>query len=135
MCALCGVASHIPETPLAPGPAANAADRTRFAALKNPDCRNYIGGASLSMMGDSIEHVITYWVIFQQFHSPALAGFAVGVVVAQRVGGISALTSGLSARLRDRFGGNEGERDDLTEDEKRRLLSENAAALYGVTIP
>jgi MFS family permease len=77
MCALCGVASHIPETPLAPGPAANAADRTRFAALKNPDCRNYIGGASLSMMGDSIEHVISYWVMFQQFHSPALAGFAV----------------------------------------------------------
>jgi MFS family permease len=31
----------------------------------------------MSMMGDSIEHVITYWVLFQQFHSPALAGFAV----------------------------------------------------------
>jgi MFS family permease len=29
------------------------------------------------MMGDSIEHVISYWVMFQQFHSPALAGFAV----------------------------------------------------------
>src|SRR6202171_1534455 len=77
MCALCGVASHIPETPLANDPATNVADRTRFAALKNPDCRNYIGGASLSMMGDSIEHVISYWVMFQQFHSPALAGFAV----------------------------------------------------------
>jgi MFS family permease len=74
MCALCGVASHIPETPLATVP---STDRTRFAALRNPDCRNYIGGASLSMMGDSIEHVITYWVLFQQFHSPALAGFAV----------------------------------------------------------
>ena len=73
MCALCGVASHIPETPLA----ANAPDRARFAALRNPDCRNYIVGASLSMMGDSIEHVITYWVLYQQFHSPALAGFAV----------------------------------------------------------
>ena len=31
----------------------------------------------LSMMADNIEHVITYWVLFQKFHSPALAGFAV----------------------------------------------------------
>jgi MFS family permease len=31
----------------------------------------------LSMMADQIEHVISYWVIFQLFHSPALAGFAV----------------------------------------------------------
>jgi MFS family permease len=29
------------------------------------------------MGGDSVEHVISYWVLFQQFHSPALAGFAV----------------------------------------------------------
>ncbi len=29
------------------------------------------------MVGDQIEHVISYWVIFQQFHSPSLAGFAV----------------------------------------------------------
>ena len=29
------------------------------------------------MMADNIEHVISYWVIFQLFHSPALAGFAV----------------------------------------------------------
>jgi MFS family permease len=77
MCALCGVASHVPETPTPTGQSPNVAERTRFAALRNPDCRNYIGGASLSMMGDSIEHVITYWVLFQQFHSPALAGFAV----------------------------------------------------------
>jgi len=25
------------------------------------------------MMADSIEHVISYWIIFQKFHSPALA--------------------------------------------------------------
>jgi MFS family permease len=31
----------------------------------------------MSMGGDSIEHVISYWVMYQQFHSPALAGFAV----------------------------------------------------------
>jgi len=31
----------------------------------------------LAMMADNIEHVITYWVIFQHFKSPALGGFAV----------------------------------------------------------
>lgn len=29
------------------------------------------------MMADNIEHVITYWVLWQKFHSPALAGFEV----------------------------------------------------------
>ncbi len=29
------------------------------------------------MTADNIEHVISYWVIFQKFHSPALGGFAV----------------------------------------------------------
>ncbi len=28
-------------------------------------------------MADHVEHVISYWVIFEKFHSPALAGFAV----------------------------------------------------------
>ncbi len=31
----------------------------------------------LAMMADNIEHVISYWVCFQKFHSSALAGFAV----------------------------------------------------------
>jgi MFS family permease len=31
----------------------------------------------LAMMADNIEHVISYWVMFQKFHSPALGGFAV----------------------------------------------------------
>jgi MFS family permease len=31
----------------------------------------------LAMMADNIEHVISYWVIFQKFHSPALGGFAI----------------------------------------------------------
>ena len=30
-----------------------------------------------AMMADSIEHVISYWVIFQKFNSPALGGFAI----------------------------------------------------------
>jgi MFS family permease len=29
------------------------------------------------MMADNIEHVITYWVLWQKFHSPALTGFEV----------------------------------------------------------
>ena len=29
------------------------------------------------MMADSIEHVISYWMLFQKFHSPELGGFAV----------------------------------------------------------
>jgi MFS family permease len=31
----------------------------------------------LVMLGDSIEHVISYWIIFHKFHSTALGGFAV----------------------------------------------------------
>ena len=48
-----------------------------FAALRQPRFRTYFIGASLAMMADSIEHVISYWIIFQKFQSPALAGFAV----------------------------------------------------------
>jgi MFS family permease len=31
----------------------------------------------LTMMADNVEHVISYWVCFQKFRSPALGGFAV----------------------------------------------------------
>ncbi|MHA1109118.1 MAG: MFS transporter [Alphaproteobacteria bacterium] len=48
-----------------------------FAALRHPAARLYLIGAALAMMADSIEHVISYWIIFQKFHSPALGGFAV----------------------------------------------------------
>lgn len=48
-----------------------------FAALRHPGYRFYLGGSMLAMMADSIEHVISYWMIFQKFHSPALGGFAV----------------------------------------------------------
>ncbi len=52
-------------------------DARSFAALRQPRFRTYFVGASLAMMADSIEHVISYWIIFQKFQSPALAGFAV----------------------------------------------------------
>jgi MFS family permease len=48
-----------------------------FAALHNPRYRAYFLLAAVAMMADSVEHVITYWIIFQKFESQALAGFAV----------------------------------------------------------
>jgi MFS family permease len=33
--------------------------------------------ALIGMTAESIEHVVSYWVIFEAFHSPTLAGFAV----------------------------------------------------------
>jgi MFS family permease len=35
-----------------------------------------MGGFS-TMMGDNVEHVISYWIIYQVFHSPLLAGYAI----------------------------------------------------------
>ena len=49
----------------------------RFAALHVPAYRRYFAVNLLSMTADNIEHVISYWVIFQLFRSPTLAGFAV----------------------------------------------------------
>jgi MFS family permease len=48
-----------------------------FPALRQPVFRGYFLGAASAMMADSIEHVISYWIMFQKFQSPALAGFAV----------------------------------------------------------
>ncbi len=50
---------------------------TAFAALRHPGFRSYFLLSALAMMADNIEHVISYWVIFQKFHSAALGGFAV----------------------------------------------------------
>jgi MFS family permease len=83
MCSACGIPSHVIEldepappdaqTPLSASPAVPV----KFAALRNRDCRPYLFGAGLAMMADNIEHVITYWVLWQKFHSPALVGFEV----------------------------------------------------------
>jgi MFS family permease len=61
----------------APGAGSAPAASVRFAALRHKQTRRYIGFGMLGMMGDNIEHVITYWVMWQLFHSPLLAGFAV----------------------------------------------------------
>ncbi|MBO0872340.1 MAG: MFS transporter [Pseudonocardia sp.] len=75
MCEACGVPTHVPR--LGERPAATRSAPRKFAALRNRDCRPYLFGAALAMMADNIEHVITYWVLWERFHSPALAGFEV----------------------------------------------------------
>jgi MFS family permease len=81
MCAACGVPTHVAlldpaDQPDAAAPAGGA-QPAKFAALRNRECRRYLAGGGLSMMADNIEHVITYWVIWSRFHSPALTGFEV----------------------------------------------------------
>jgi len=61
-----------PIDSLGPKPAHRA-----FAALENRDFRSFFLMSAAAMMADNIEHVISYWVIFQKFHAPALGGFAV----------------------------------------------------------
>jgi len=48
-----------------------------FAAMRHPGFRAQFITFVLAMMADNIEHVISYWMLFQKFHSPALAGFAI----------------------------------------------------------
>jgi MFS family permease len=48
-----------------------------FGALRLPGYRAYLVTFMLTMMADNIEHVISYWVAYQKFHSAALGGFAV----------------------------------------------------------
>lgn len=65
---------------MSPTPSATTPVQTpppRFAALRIRAYRQYFSANLLSMTADNIEHVISYWVMFQLFHSPALAGFAV----------------------------------------------------------
>ncbi len=47
------------------------------SALRVPGYRTFLITFMLAMMADNIEHVISYWVVFQKFHSAALGGFAV----------------------------------------------------------
>jgi MFS family permease len=51
--------------------------RRSFAAMRHRGFRAQFFTFVLAMMADNIEHVISYWVVFQKFHSPALGGFAV----------------------------------------------------------
>lgn len=59
------------------GPATQPREKVAFAALQHHDFRWYFVTGMLAMMADNIEHVISYWVIFQLFKTPVLGGFAV----------------------------------------------------------
>jgi MFS family permease len=54
-----------------------SARHVSFAALKHRGFRFFFAGNAAAMMADNCEHVISYWVMFQKFHSAELAGFAV----------------------------------------------------------
>jgi MFS family permease len=56
---------------------APASAAPKFGALRHRDYRRYFLLALLGLTAESIEHVASYWVIFEAFHSPTLAGFAV----------------------------------------------------------
>ena len=58
-------------------PPTSASSSVSFPALRHAGFRTYFFASALAMMADSIEHVISYWVMFQKFHSQSLAGFAV----------------------------------------------------------
>lgn len=58
-------------------PLVATAPTTRFGALRHRDYRRYFVLALVGMTAESVEHVVSYWVIFQTFHSPTLAGFAI----------------------------------------------------------
>jgi MFS family permease len=75
-----------------------SAKHRAFTSLSNTDFRIFFFAATAAMMADNIEHVISYWVMFQKFHSPALGAFA---VVSHWVPFL--LFGAYSGRLADRF--------------------------------
>jgi len=48
-----------------------------FGALRAPGFGVFLVTFTLTMMADNVEHVMSYWVAFRKFNSPALGGFAV----------------------------------------------------------
>jgi MFS family permease len=87
-----------------------------FTSLSNGDYRIFFFAATAAMMADNIEHVISYWVIFQKFHSPALGGFA---VISHWVPYL--LLAGFTGSLADRF-------------DIRRLIQAGMLLFIGVSI-
>ena len=49
----------------------------QISALRHPGFRVFFLLVAAVMTADFVEHVISYWVLYKKFHSPALAGFAV----------------------------------------------------------
>src|SRR3954471_23793608 len=87
-----------------------------FPALRQPVFRAYFFGAASLMMAESIEHVISYWMMFANFHSAAHVGLA---VISHWVPFL--LFSIWSGSLADRF-------------DPRRLIQIGAAVFAGVSV-
>jgi MFS family permease len=87
-----------------------------FTSFANRDFRIFFFTATAAMMADNIEHVISYWMIYQKFHSPALGGFA---VVSHWVPYL--LFAGVTGGLADRF-------------DIRRLIQTGMLLYIGVSI-
>jgi MFS family permease len=87
-----------------------------FTSFANGDFRILFLTATAAMMADNIEHVISYLVIFQKFHSPALGGFAVISHWAPYL-----VFAAFSGRLADRF-------------DIRRLIQIGMVLFIGVSI-
>jgi tRNA(Arg) A34 adenosine deaminase TadA len=100
-----------PQTDALPAPRQRA-----FTSFANRDFRIFFFAASAAMMADNIEHVISYYVIFQKFHSPALGAFA---VVSHWVPYL--LLAGYTGGLADRF-------------DIRRLIQISMLMFIGVSI-
>jgi MFS family permease len=84
--------------------------------LSNGDFRIYFFAGTAAMMADNVEHVISYWMMFQKFHSPALGGFA---VISHWVPYL--FFAGFSGRLADRI-------------DIRRLIQSGMLLFMGVSI-
>jgi MFS family permease len=95
---------------------ATLAPNRGFTSFSNRDFRIYLFSATAAMMADNIEHVISYWVIFEKFHSPALGGFA---VISHWVPYL--FFAGFSGVLADRF-------------DIRRLIQTGMLMLLGVSV-
>jgi MFS family permease len=93
-----------------------ATQHRAFTSFSNGAFRIYLFSATAAMMADNIEHVISYWVIFQKFQSPALGGFA---VVSHWVPYL--FFAGFSGALADRF-------------DIRRLIQTGMLMLLGVSV-
>lgn len=72
--------------------------RPAFAAFGHRGYRGFVLGGAVAMLADNTEHVISYWVLHQKFHSPALGAFA---VISHWVPYL--LLAGYSGALADRY--------------------------------
>jgi len=73
-CGACGsLAARLTHT-MTDQQATQNASSPSFAALRHPHYRVYFVATALAMMADNIEHVISYWVLFERFQGAMARG-------------------------------------------------------------